>query len=174
MFTPGFSNNSTQGYHDYVSQTPIFSVEAGFYEDPQTLSLSCDCNNCEIRYSIDGDVPGHRGIAQALKIPLLIEGKVALGPEGYEGRLPDLRRPVKAIDILNITSKKGKEDEDGIQEQLCLIHSDRSGPWRVKFPLGIFRLRCCHAFTYRSGSMLILPGKGPPKKVVHFKTKVLP
>jgi hypothetical protein len=38
--------------------TPTFSVAGGNYSSPQTISLSCDTDGAEIRYTLDNTVPG--------------------------------------------------------------------------------------------------------------------
>ncbi|RLD24111.1 MAG: hypothetical protein DRI54_06505, partial [Bacteroidetes bacterium] len=56
--TPGFSNSKSTGINALVySKEPEFSIEAGFYNEKQTLLLSSRIDDVEIRYTLNGDVP---------------------------------------------------------------------------------------------------------------------
>ena len=54
--TPGWSNGSAIRYQLPTLEAPGFSLASGFYDEPQTLTLSC-AQGCEIRYTLDGSIP---------------------------------------------------------------------------------------------------------------------
>lgn len=54
--TPGASNNNSQQYARYALQ-PVMSLSAGFYTGTQTLSISNNEPNSEIRYTTNGTLP---------------------------------------------------------------------------------------------------------------------
>lgn len=56
--TPGISNIKSLGVDELIfSEDPEFSLDAGFYFENQSLSLSSPKRRVEIRYTINGDVP---------------------------------------------------------------------------------------------------------------------
>ncbi len=52
--SPGTSNNGA--YQNYT-QKPSFSIPAGFYNSPQTITISCNTPNATIYYTTDGSEP---------------------------------------------------------------------------------------------------------------------
>ncbi|MFA4851159.1 MAG: CotH kinase family protein [Bacteroidales bacterium] len=54
--TPDASNNTSTSYTQYVTD-PVFSLNAGYYNVPQSLSISCSFPASNIRYTIDGSNP---------------------------------------------------------------------------------------------------------------------
>ncbi|MBE0637924.1 MAG: lamin tail domain-containing protein [Bacteroidales bacterium] len=54
--TPGASNNSAQAYLRYAKR-PQMSHEAGFYDGSQTITITCDDPEAQIRYTTNGNVP---------------------------------------------------------------------------------------------------------------------
>jgi hypothetical protein len=55
--TPGVSNNTSQAFTNGFEPVPLFSVEAGFYYSPFSVSLSSDSPTSVIRYTTDGSDP---------------------------------------------------------------------------------------------------------------------
>ncbi|NCC72920.1 MAG: T9SS type A sorting domain-containing protein [Sphingobacteriia bacterium] len=54
--TPLASNNTSTPYIGYAEK-PQMSVEAGFYDQAQTITITCNDPEVEIRYTTNGDVP---------------------------------------------------------------------------------------------------------------------
>ena len=54
--TPDSTNNNSLAYSGYAN-TPLFSLQAGFYNSAQVLSLSTNLNGNDIYYTIDGSAP---------------------------------------------------------------------------------------------------------------------
>lgn len=54
--TPGRDNAGAASYTPATLEAPAFSLPAGFYAEPQTLTLTA-APGCEIRYTLDGSVP---------------------------------------------------------------------------------------------------------------------
>lgn len=54
---PGASNNTSQAFTNGSEPVPLFSVEAGFYYSPFSVSLSSDSPTSVIRYTTDGSDP---------------------------------------------------------------------------------------------------------------------
>ncbi len=55
--TPGESNNSSTPYTNGYEQTPVFSIDAGFYDSAIDVEISDSSMNCEVRYTNDGSIP---------------------------------------------------------------------------------------------------------------------
>lgn len=53
--TPGFANGDTG--HDGFTQVPDFSLETGFYDGAQTITLTVETEGATIRYTTDGSEP---------------------------------------------------------------------------------------------------------------------
>ncbi|MBQ2618397.1 MAG: CotH kinase family protein [Oscillospiraceae bacterium] len=56
MGTPGRSNEDAVLYTPPSLEPPTLSLAAGFYDEPQTLTLTA-ASGCEIRYTLDGSAP---------------------------------------------------------------------------------------------------------------------
>ncbi len=55
--TPGSSNNTSTFYQDYVRQVPVFSLQGGFYDGPQTIEIKDLYQAGTIRYTLTGAAP---------------------------------------------------------------------------------------------------------------------
>jgi len=67
--SPGNPNNALVCYADY-SPKPITSLAEGFYQGNQTVSLSSSIPGAEIRYTLNGDVPGPADMLYVFPVPL--------------------------------------------------------------------------------------------------------
>lgn len=54
--SPGTSNNSAQSFVRYADR-PQMSLPAGFHNGSQTVTITCDDPDVQIRYTINGNVP---------------------------------------------------------------------------------------------------------------------
>ncbi len=54
--TPGKSNDGAAVYRPATLKAPVLSLPAGFYDEPQILTLEAD-PGCQIRYTLDGSLP---------------------------------------------------------------------------------------------------------------------
>jgi CotH kinase protein/Lamin Tail Domain/Chitobiase/beta-hexosaminidase C-terminal domain len=54
--TPGFSNNGSEQYAGYTA-APTMDIVAGFYDMPQTVTITNNEPNSVLRYTLDGKAP---------------------------------------------------------------------------------------------------------------------
>jgi gliding motility-associated-like protein len=57
LFTNPTPNSNNSGSQNFYTSTPVFSISAGFYATPQTISITCSNPSATIRYTTDGSVP---------------------------------------------------------------------------------------------------------------------
>jgi hypothetical protein len=57
LFTNPTPNSNNSGSQSFYTSTPVFSISAGFYATPQTISITCSNPSATIRYTTDGSVP---------------------------------------------------------------------------------------------------------------------
>jgi len=57
LFTDPTPNSNNSGSQNFYTSTPVFSISAGFYATPQTISITCSNPSATIRYTTDGSVP---------------------------------------------------------------------------------------------------------------------
>jgi len=57
LFTNPTPNSNNSGSQSFYTSTPVFSISAGFYAIPQTISITCSNPSATIRYTTDGSVP---------------------------------------------------------------------------------------------------------------------
>ncbi len=55
--TPNATNNNATPYDGFVKGEPLFSIQRGFYDSPQSLVLSQTFTSGDIRYTVDGSKP---------------------------------------------------------------------------------------------------------------------
>ena len=87
--TPG-SANTAPGYRSRSAvqkkNVPVrFSPPGGFYEKPQTVSLSADLPGAEIRYTLDGSDPTHRSPLYTRPVPIGKTGVLSARPFDRRG-----------------------------------------------------------------------------------------
>lgn len=82
--TPGSSNNAATAYIGYAS-APVFSVTAGFYASPQTLTLTAGGT---IRYTLDGSAPTALSSLYASPLNLAATTVVKARAYGAPNQLP--------------------------------------------------------------------------------------
>ncbi len=54
--TPGRANDGARRFTPPTLNAPVFSLASGFYDDPQTLTITVP-EGCTVRYTLDGSVP---------------------------------------------------------------------------------------------------------------------
>jgi gliding motility-associated-like protein len=57
LFTTPTPNAANTGAINFYTSTPVLSVQAGFYNAPQTVSITCANPTATIRYTLDGSTP---------------------------------------------------------------------------------------------------------------------
>lgn len=72
LFTNPTPNSSNIGAQNFYTATPLFSLNAGFYTSPQTISVTCANPNAVIRYTTDGSVPTINATIYSNPIPIAV------------------------------------------------------------------------------------------------------
>lgn len=67
--TPGYSNNGATAYERYAIK-PVVNVSAGFFNSPQSITLSTAEPNAEIHYTHDGSKPTSSSTIYSSPIPV--------------------------------------------------------------------------------------------------------
>jgi len=57
LFMTPTPNAANVGAINFYTPTPVFSVQAGFYSAPQTVTITCPDPTATIRYTLDGSTP---------------------------------------------------------------------------------------------------------------------
>lgn len=108
--TPGYTNNPDSRSVGYA-ETPVFSVEGGFYNSPFSLTIRAPQQGAVIRYTTDGSEPGPD--SEVLYKPLSIERTTVIRAVSYtKGYLPSpvithtyLFEPLSGYATVSITTE---------------------------------------------------------------------
>jgi len=78
--TPNASNNLSTPYSQYVPD-PNFSINAGYYNNPQTLTISCSFPGSSIRFTTDGSTPKQN--SQLYSSPVQIDSTMVIRARAF-------------------------------------------------------------------------------------------
>ncbi|MBA3901270.1 MAG: CotH kinase family protein, partial [Bacteroidetes bacterium] len=89
--TPKFSNNGQTSYPGY-ELPPVISIEAGFYAESQSVTITAPTPGAVIRYTTNGNIP-HQG-SRVYASPIVVNNTMVITARAFsEGKLPS--HPVK-------------------------------------------------------------------------------
>ena len=86
LFTTPTPNAANTGAINFYTSTPVLSVQAGFYNAPQTVSITCANPTATIRYTLDGSDP--TTTSTQYSGPITISTTKVLRAVAYSSELP--------------------------------------------------------------------------------------
>jgi gliding motility-associated-like protein len=86
LFTTPTPNAANTGAINFYTSTPVLSVQAGFYNAPQTVSITCANPIATIRYTLDGSTP--TTTSTLYSGPITISTTKVLRAVAYSSELP--------------------------------------------------------------------------------------